>query len=214
MSFNAQLTGLTRHSHCLIDGRFAQIQVAGIDTARLNAYPTTGAFLLIDLYAHSPTSHFSHGLPKAVQRSVSASVQAINMIDNVSRHVGLNRFVDAGDVGHDRADASLLHTFIRACSHPTAQQHFAIGNRLGHARVPILRHGIKAVLLAGLMHMRFVGEVRVAQFVAALAPDDLTVFDRGDHVIWRAAKMLADALFVVSYHGYFHFRFLLSEISI
>jgi hypothetical protein len=83
--------------------------------------PTTGAFLLIDLYAHSPTSHFSRGLPKAVQHSVSASVQAINMIDNVSRHVGIDRFIDTGDVGHDRANAGLLHAFIRARSHPTAQ---------------------------------------------------------------------------------------------
>lgn len=80
---------------------------------------------MIDLYAHSPTARLFQGWPQAAQRSVSVSVQAINLIDNVSHHVGHNCFVDAGDVGHDRTDACLLHAFIRTRSQPAAQQHFA-----------------------------------------------------------------------------------------
>jgi hypothetical protein len=144
-------------------------------------------------------------------------MQTVNAIDNAPVKVRLHRFVNVGDVGHDRADAGLLHAFVCARSHPAAQQRFAIGNRCGHADMTILRGRVKAMSarigFVRLWGVRFVGEVRVAEFVAPLALHNLPVFDGHHQIIRCATKMLADALFVVSYHGYLHFLFLLNAIS-
>ena len=109
-------------------------------------------------------------------------MQPVNAIDNAPVNVSLHRRVNAGDVGHDRADAGLLHAFVCARSHPPAQQHVAIGNRCRHLGMTILRGRVKAVSArigpVRLCGVRLVREVRVAQLIAPLALHNLPVFDR------------------------------------
>jgi hypothetical protein len=187
-----------------------RLRVSAFGTSALAARASPGlvAAALTTAAAAQATPAAKQPFKHHTLQFTSRLMQSIHPINQATFKISLDRFVDRSDVGDQRLDAARLHTRVRARAHPAAQQHVAIADRFGHARMSILRGRIKTVALARLMIVlvRLVRKMRVTQLVTPLSIDDPPVLNRGNHIIRCAAKVLTDALFVFGNHGYFHHR--------
>jgi hypothetical protein len=106
------------------------------------------------------------------------------MVHQAALQIGLNCFINAGNICHDRANIGLLYTFVGTPSHTPRQENLAIGYVGNHLSVAVLRDRVKAMtawVVRVVVFLVFLpGKLGMAHLVAGLVGNYFPVFD-GNH---------------------------------
>ena len=132
-------------------------------------------------------------------------MQPLYQINDIASNISHHRLVNDGDISYHRSDAARFHAFISPHPHATAQQCFAISDRLSHLQMFVVRSDIHAMVLTELfLGVRLTRKVNMPEFFAQFAIHDSPILDRSDEVVLSTTKMLADGSSIICDGGDFY----------